>query len=58
MTTELSRVDARRIVLAAEGFGKLRPKGKVAAKHLLNVVDTLGGVQVDAVNVMARARTS
>ena len=53
-TLELSRTDARRIVLAAQGFAKPRPK-KVTAKHLLDVVDTLGGVQVDAVNVMARA---
>lgn len=51
---ELSRVEARRIILAAQGFGKARPK-KVSKKHLLDVVDTLGGVQVDAVNVMARA---
>lgn len=52
--TELSRLDARRIVLAAQGFGKPRPK-KVTKKHILDVVDTLGGVQVDTVNVMARA---
>ena len=52
---ELSRAEARRIALAAQGFGKPRPKGKVTAKHLLGVVDTLGGVQVDTVNVMARA---
>lgn len=51
---ELSREDARRIALHAQGFGKARPK-KVTAKHLLGVVDTVGGVQVDAVNVMARA---
>lgn len=52
---QLSRDDARRIALAAQGFGKPRPKAKVTAKHLLDVVDTVGGVQVDAVNVMARA---
>jgi uncharacterized protein YcaQ len=52
---ELSRAEAGRVVLAAQGFGKPRPKGKVTARHLLGVVDTLGGVQIDAVNVMARA---
>jgi uncharacterized protein YcaQ len=52
---ELSRAEARRIALAAQGFAKPRPKTKVTAKHLLGVVDTLGGVQVDTVNVMARA---
>jgi uncharacterized protein len=52
---ELSRAEARRIALTAQGFGKPRPKSKVTAKHLLGVVDTLGAVQVDTVNVMARA---
>jgi uncharacterized protein YcaQ len=52
---ELSRAEARRIALAAQGLAKPRPKTKVTAKHLLGVVDTLGGVQVDTVNVMARA---
>ncbi len=50
----LSRADARRIALGAQGFGKARPK-KATTKHLLDVVDTVGGVQVDAVNVLARA---
>lgn len=54
-TAALSREDARRIALAAQGFAKARPKGKVTAKHLLDVVETVGAVQVDAVNVMARA---
>jgi uncharacterized protein YcaQ len=52
---ELSRGEARQITLAAQGFAKPRPKTKVTKKHLLGVVDTLGGVQVDTVNVMARA---
>lgn len=51
---ELSRAEARRLALTAQGFASPRPK-KVTAKHLLGVVDTLGGVQVDAVNVLARA---
>lgn len=52
--TELSRADARRVALIAQGLAASRPK-RVTAKHLLGVVDTLGGVQVDAVNVLARA---
>lgn len=51
---QLSRAEARRIALGAQGFGVPRPK-KVTAKHVLGVVDRLGGVQVDAVNVLARA---
>jgi uncharacterized protein YcaQ len=54
MTVELTRAEARRIALAAQGLAKARPK-KPTKKHLLDVVDTLGGVQVDTVNVMARA---
>ena len=52
---ELSRAEARRIALAAQGLAKPRPKGKVTARRLLEVIDTLGAVQVDTVNVMARA---
>ncbi len=51
---ELSRDEARAIALAAQGFAAPRPK-KVTTKHLLGVIDTVGGVQIDAVNVMARA---
>jgi uncharacterized protein YcaQ len=53
-SVELTRDEARRIALAAQGFTRPRPR-KVTAKHLLGVVDTVGGVQIDAVNVMARA---
>ncbi len=51
---QLSRAQARRIALAAQGLAEPRPK-RVTKKHLLDVVDTIGGVQVDTVNVMARA---
>jgi uncharacterized protein len=53
-TVELSRADARRIALRAQGFGSPRPK-RVTKKHLLRVLDQVGGVQIDAVNVLTRA---
>jgi len=46
--------DARRIALAAQGFGTQRPK-RADARHLRGVLDTLGLVQIDSVNVVTPA---
>ncbi len=54
MTIQLSLHDARRIVLAAQGFGKRRA-GQGASAHLHRALDRLGVVQIDSVNVLARA---
>ncbi|WP_375420608.1 winged helix-turn-helix domain-containing protein [uncultured Sphingomonas sp.] len=53
MTTSLSLRDARRIVLAAQGFGR-RPEQSTAA-HFRKTLDRLGLFQIDSVNVLARA---
>ena len=45
---------ARRIALAAAGFRKPRPEA-VAARHVAGTLDRLGLVQIDSVNVLARA---
>lgn len=54
MSTDLSRKVARRIALAAQGFGIRRPERPDAA-HLRKTLDRLGLFQLDSVNVLTRA---
>ena len=51
---KLSLAAARRIALAAQGFGAKRP-AKVNAGHLLRNLDRLSLHQIDSVNVLVRA---
>lgn len=52
----LSAAEARRIALAACGFRDGRVEDP-APRHLARVVDRLGLLQIDSVNVLARAHT-
>ncbi|WP_091736841.1 winged helix-turn-helix domain-containing protein [Phenylobacterium immobile] len=49
----LSALQARRIALAAQGFGA-RPARAVDRRALLKLIDRLGVIQIDSVNVVSR----
>jgi uncharacterized protein YcaQ len=51
----LSAVVARRIALGAQGFARRRPDGPPTAKQIRELVGRLGVLQLDSVNVFARA---
>jgi uncharacterized protein len=51
---KLSPAQARRIALAAQGFGEKRPSGVTAARWL-KTLDRLSLHQIDSVNVLSRA---
>lgn len=54
MTTSLSIKDARRIALAAQGFG-IRHPDRPSTTHLGKTLGRLGLFQIDSVNVLTRA---
>jgi uncharacterized protein YcaQ len=51
----LSLPEARRIALAAQGFGRPRPTSRVQAADLVRTIRGLGVVQIDSVNVLVRS---
>jgi uncharacterized protein YcaQ len=56
-TDSISLADARRIVLAAQGFGAPRVHDEASKRDVRRVFERLGVVQIDSVNVLARAHT-
>ncbi|MGZ6018430.1 MAG: winged helix-turn-helix domain-containing protein [Phenylobacterium sp.] len=50
----LTAGEARRIALAAQGFATPRPDGPVAKRQLVKLIERLGVVQIDSVNVVSR----
>ena len=56
MSRTVSRVEARRIALAAQGFGRKRTiRARTRPTEIVDAVARLGVVQLDSVNVLCRA---
>lgn len=51
----LSLPEARRVALAAQGFGRPRPERDIARSDVVRTVRALGLVQIDSVNVLVRS---
>lgn len=56
MKEEISLSEARRIALTAQGFNALSRGKQVSPLQIRKVIDRLGLLQIDSVNVLARAQ--
>jgi uncharacterized protein YcaQ len=52
----LSAATARRVALAAQGFGEPRPAGRIDRRHARRVFQHVHVVQIDSVNVLVRSQ--
>jgi uncharacterized protein YcaQ len=55
MARDVCAREVRRIALAAQGLTARRPEGPVGRRELRELADRLGAIQIDSVNVLARA---
>ena len=55
MAPSISAASARRMALAAQGFGRPRPAGTIDRRHLRRVLHHTNVLQIDSVNVVTRA---
>jgi uncharacterized protein YcaQ len=55
-SNSLSLDEARRLALAAQGFGVARPTGRVDRRHLPRALEHMGLIQIDSVNVLVRSQ--
>jgi uncharacterized protein YcaQ len=52
---QLTLAQARRVALVAQGFGVGRPTGAITLRQVQRVIDTVGVLQIDSVNVLSRS---
>ncbi len=55
MKVELSRAEARRVALAAQGFAGKKPSGRIDSRHYDRLLRHVKLLQLDSVNVAVRA---
>ena len=53
--TRLTAAAARRVAVAAQGFGASRPAGPVSRSHLRRLIERINVLQLDSVSVAVRA---